>query len=223
LVSTCTTIVTVEDDNAPVANCVASLNVQLDANGNATISASDIDNGSTSVSGIASLSIDITGLDCSTIGENTVTLTVTGNNGLMSTCTTTVTVEDSIDPQFDAGTLPDDQTREADLNGRYSLEDFLVGVEASDNCTINANLILSQDPVMGTVLTEGLYDITLSADDQGNVAQYTFVLQVIKNTLGVNKQVLESSSIVLYPNSAKGYIILSNLLIYSSMKSNRTL
>jgi hypothetical protein len=77
LVSTCTTIVTVEDDNPPVANCVASLNVQLDANGNATISASDIDNGSTSVSGIASLSIDITGLDCSTIGENMVTLTVT--------------------------------------------------------------------------------------------------------------------------------------------------
>ena len=44
--STCTTTVTVEDNVAPVANCVAPFTVQLDANGQASITADDVDDGS---------------------------------------------------------------------------------------------------------------------------------------------------------------------------------
>src|ERR687888_59602 len=89
--STCTATVTVVDTVAPTAVC-KDITVQLDASGHATITAVQIDNGSTDASGIASLSLSQTNFDCTTIGTNTVTLTVTDNNGNSSTCTATVTV-----------------------------------------------------------------------------------------------------------------------------------
>ncbi|TXD71193.1 HYR domain-containing protein, partial [Aequorivita antarctica] len=58
--STCTTVVTVEDNVAPVANCAAPFTIQLDANGEASITVADIENGSTDACGIASTSIDVT-------------------------------------------------------------------------------------------------------------------------------------------------------------------
>src|SRR5690606_10485321 len=96
--STCTTIVTVEDNVPPVANCAAPFTIQLDVNGMASITVADIENGSTDACGIAITTIDITDFDCSDVGPNTVTLTVTDLNGNVSTCTTIVTVEDSIPP-----------------------------------------------------------------------------------------------------------------------------
>jgi hypothetical protein len=74
----------------PVANC-KPVTVTL-INGVATISVSDVNNGSTAAAGIASISLSKKNFNCSNIGSNPVTLTVTDNNGLSSTCTTTVTV-----------------------------------------------------------------------------------------------------------------------------------
>src|SRR5204863_35196 len=92
--STCTATVTVADSVAPVALC-QGLTVQLDATGHATITAEQINNGSSDACGIASLSLDKTTFDCSNVGANTVTLTVTDNTGNSATCTATVTVIDS--------------------------------------------------------------------------------------------------------------------------------
>ncbi|MBA3986445.1 MAG: LamG domain-containing protein, partial [Flavobacteriales bacterium] len=94
----CTTIVTVEDTIDPVALCVAPITIQLDANGLANITPGMIDNGSTDNCNIASLILDITQFTCADIGDNTVTLTVTDTNGNTATCTTIVTVEDTLDP-----------------------------------------------------------------------------------------------------------------------------
>ncbi|MGG5487540.1 hypothetical protein ACQ0RB_11060, partial [Gaetbulibacter sp. PBL-D1] len=92
-VSTCSATVTVQDNTAPTAVC-QNATVVLDASGNGSITTSDIDNGSNDACGIASLSLDQTSFDCTNIGANTVTLTVTDNNGNVSTCSATVTVED---------------------------------------------------------------------------------------------------------------------------------
>ena len=59
--------------------------------------ASDVDNGSNDACNV-SLSADPTAFTCSEVGGNTVTLTVTDDNGNGSSCTSTVTVEDNIDP-----------------------------------------------------------------------------------------------------------------------------
>ena len=94
---TCSTTITVEDIEAPTAVC-QNITIALDASGNATITASQIDGGSTDACGIASTSIDVTSFDCSNVGTNDVILTVTDNNGNTSTCTAVVTVEDVTAP-----------------------------------------------------------------------------------------------------------------------------
>src|SRR5204863_603082 len=95
--STCTGTVTVVDSVPPTAVC-QNITVQLDASGHATITALQLANGHTDASGIASLSLSQTNFDFTTIGTNTVTLTVTDNNGNISTCTGTVTVVDTVAP-----------------------------------------------------------------------------------------------------------------------------
>src|SRR3989475_6359898 len=94
---TCTATVTVQDQVGPVAVC-QDITVQLDATGHVTISPAQIDNGSTDACGIASLSLSKTNFDCSNVGPNLVTLTVTDNNGNTQTCTATVTVQDQVRP-----------------------------------------------------------------------------------------------------------------------------
>ncbi|WP_418511511.1 HYR domain-containing protein [Corallibacter sp.] len=93
--TTCNFNVTVEDQEAPTMIC-QPLTITLDATGNASITATDIDNGSSDTCGISSLSIDQTNFDCSNIGNNTVTLTAIDNNGNAATCSTTVTILDYV-------------------------------------------------------------------------------------------------------------------------------
>ena len=97
-VSTCSSTVTVVDDTAPEALC-QDLTIQLDLLGNASITASQIDNGSNDACGIQSVSVSPSTFDCSNVGDNTVTLTVTDVNGNVSTCSSTVTVVDDITPE----------------------------------------------------------------------------------------------------------------------------
>jgi hypothetical protein len=90
--STCTTVVTVEDNVNPVAIC-QDVTVQLDATGNGSTTANAVDNGSNDACGIASACAQPNRIrNCSEVGANTETLTVTDVNGNVSTCTTVVTV-----------------------------------------------------------------------------------------------------------------------------------
>ena len=76
----------------PVAEC-QDFAVNLDlTNFQASILASDIDNGSTADCGLQSITVNPSLFDCSDVGENTVTLTVTDVNGNTDDCTATVTV-----------------------------------------------------------------------------------------------------------------------------------
>ncbi|MGY5356128.1 GEVED domain-containing protein [Wenyingzhuangia sp. IMCC45467] len=91
----------------PVANCVGNLEINLDISGEATITADDIDDGSTNgynSENNFTLSIDKTTFDCNDVGANTVTLTVTNTFGLTSTCTATVNVSNYTGP-FTVDTL----------------------------------------------------------------------------------------------------------------------
>jgi hypothetical protein len=61
-------------------NC-QNITVQLDATGNATIVAGDVNNGSSDACGIASMTISTSSFTCTNIGANNVTLTITDVNG----------------------------------------------------------------------------------------------------------------------------------------------
>ncbi|NJB82368.1 GEVED domain-containing protein [Wenyingzhuangia aestuarii] len=79
----------------PTASCVGNLNISLDISGNASITASQINNGSTDDYNSAnelSYSLNKTSFNCNDIGSNTVILTVTDTDGLVDTCSTTVNV-----------------------------------------------------------------------------------------------------------------------------------
>ncbi|WP_460220495.1 M14 family zinc carboxypeptidase [Psychroserpens sp. MEBiC05023] len=75
----------------PTAIC-QNITIQLDATGNATITAADINNGSTDDCGIASISASQTAFTCADEGTNNVVLTVTNINSNTDTCTAVVTV-----------------------------------------------------------------------------------------------------------------------------------
>lgn len=131
----CAATVTVEDNVAPTALC-QNLTVQLDADGNGSITAQDIDSGSSDACGMQSLSLSQTDFDCSEVGANNVTLTVTDNNGNPSTCAATVTVEDNITPT--AVCL--NTTVEIQSDGMYDLQqsDVYDPANSNDNCSLSS-------------------------------------------------------------------------------------
>ncbi|WP_421947777.1 HYR domain-containing protein [Phaeodactylibacter xiamenensis] len=135
IVNTCTATATVEDNVAPTALC-QNLTVQLDADGNGSITAQDVDSGSCDACGIQSLSLSQTDFDCSEVGANNVTLTVTDNNGNPSTCAATVTVEDNITPT--AVCL--NTTVEIQSDGMYDLQqsDVYDPANSNDNCSLSS-------------------------------------------------------------------------------------
>ena len=70
----------------------------MNATGTASITAAQINNGSTDNCGIATMTVSPSTFTCANIGQNTVTLTVTDTNGNISTGIATVTVTDAILP-----------------------------------------------------------------------------------------------------------------------------
>jgi hypothetical protein len=288
-VSTCIAVVTVEDVTPPVAVCM-DITVELDENGTVTITGLDINGGSTDACGIASYDLDIDTFDCDDVGENTVVLTVTDVNGNTSTCTATVTVEDNTAPELvcmditleldengqasiipddvidtlsdacgiettavdifefncdDIGTpitvtvfamdvngnlstcmaevtvvdlmapelvCPEDQTHDPGPGNLYwEVPDYFANGEASatDNCT-DPVTITGQDPAPGTLLPDGVYTVTIWAEDEyNNYAECTFEL-TIESLLGNGDDKPSLGSLILYPNPATDVVILSN-------------
>jgi hypothetical protein len=88
--SSCSATVHVQDLTAPVAVC-QSLVLNL-TNGSATISANQVNGGSTDNCSIANMSVTPSTFGCANVGNNTVVLTVTDGSGNTATCTAVVTV-----------------------------------------------------------------------------------------------------------------------------------
>jgi gliding motility-associated-like protein len=142
--------VTVEDNIGPVV-LTQNITIQLDAEGNASITPEMIDNGSSDACGILEMSLNITTFDCSDIGENTVVLTVTDNNGNESSAEATVTVEDKIAPVV----VTRDISIKVDESGMAVITAEDVVESATDNCGIDS-ITLSRD----------LFDCTAGVDSE---------------------------------------------------------
>ena len=94
--------ITVVDNIDPTA-AAQNITVQLDATGNASITAAQVDNGSNDpCSGIASMTVSPDSFDCEDLGDNMVTLTVFDGSGNSATAAATVTVVDEIAPDVTA-------------------------------------------------------------------------------------------------------------------------
>ncbi len=172
--STCTAIVTVEDNVSPVAVC-QDITIQLDASGNASITGAQIDNGSTDACGIATLDVNPSVFDCSNVGPNTVTLTVTDVNGNSSTCTATVTVEDVTPPVA----LCQDITVQLDSTGSVTITGAQIDNGSSDACGIDT---LESNPHTLDCSNTGANTVTLTVTDvNGNSSTCTATVTVEDN------------------------------------------
>ncbi|WP_449353858.1 Ig-like domain-containing protein [Algoriphagus lacus] len=169
--ATGTATVTVEDKTAPVV-ITRNLTIQLDAAGTASITAAQINNGSTDACGIASLALSKSTFDCSNIGSNTVTLTVTDVNGNSATGTATVTVEDKTAPVVTTRNL----TIQLDATGTASITAAQINNGSTDACGI-ASLTLSKSTFDCSNI--GANTVTLTVTDvNGNSATGTATVTV---------------------------------------------
>ncbi len=171
-VSTCTFDVVVSDTTSP--NSIAQdIDLYLDAAGNASINAGDIDNGSNDACGIASISIDNSSFDCYSVGANNVVLTVVDNNGNSSSATAVVTVIDSIPPTVNTQNV----TVYLDSTGNGSIKLFDVDLGSSDNCGISLPHIEQSYFNCSDI---GVNTVNLIVSDiNGNVTTAPFMVTVV--------------------------------------------
>ena len=127
-VSSKTAIVTVQDLNGPVV-LTKNITVQLDATGKVSITADQINNGSSDACGVTSIALDITTFTCDNAGTNTVTLTVIDKNENVATKTATVTVVNPFGDN-DHDSIKDNCDDDDDNDGVLDI---------NDNCPLIAN------------------------------------------------------------------------------------
>ena len=158
------------DIEPPVALAM-DFTVELGADGTATISPSDVDNGSTDNCDIAALALDITNFDCSHVGENAVVLTVTDLGGNEATATSTVTVVDNMAPVVDCP---------GNVSLPFCDPVFSFDVTATDNCSGNLTIEQTNGLPSGSTFPVGettaqSFEVT---DVGGNIAVCNFEITV---------------------------------------------
>ena len=170
--STANATVTVEDTVSPVA-VAQDITVYLDASGNASIVAADIDNGSSDACGIASLGLDVSSFTCAEVGGNAVVLTVTDVNGNSSTANATVTVEDTVSP----AAVAQDITAYLDASGNASIVAADIDNGSSDACGIAS---LTIDVSSFTCAEVGANAVVMTVTDvHGNMSTANATVTVV--------------------------------------------
>lgn len=174
---------------------VVSGSLQLPQSGPFVIlSANLVNNGSGDNCSIASISVSPQGFDCSDIGPNTVTLTVTDVNGNSSTCTSIVNVVDGIAPTI---TCPANISTTIS-SGTCTRSVSTPNPVTSDNCgVVNLSWVLSGATTgsspnsginnLGTqVFNAGITTVTYTALDAfGNSSTCSFTVTVADNVAPV--------------------------------------
>ncbi len=170
----------VEIASTPVAICM-DITVELDGSGNASIVASDIDDGSSDPCGPVTLSASHTTFDCGHIGDNTVMLTVTNGNNGMATCTANVEVQDKIDPTINCPTGTLRRNTDPGACTHTVVGSDLDPSPIDDNCTVASitNDFNNMSSLGGEILPKGKTTVTWTVTDQsGNSTTCTYMIRV---------------------------------------------
>ncbi|CAM3523549.1 Subtilisin [Aequorivita lipolytica] len=183
--------------------------IELGPDGTTTIDPYSLLSNIEEACGISTIAVDVPTVDCSDIGATImITVFVSDASGNIASCTAEVNVVDKLAPVI---TCPADQTVDPGAgNLFYILPDYFATGEATaeDNCT-DPVTITSQDPAVGTPLSDGTYTINLTATDEyGNTSTCSFELTV-DTVAGLNENSLDAG-LALYPNPASTVVNLVN-------------
>jgi hypothetical protein len=160
-------------DMTPPTIKTKDLTVYLDAQGKATISVSQLDNGTTDNCSLQSIAIDKSTFMCGQVGANTVIFTAADASGNTSTSNATVTVIDNIKP-----VIACPATIEVTLNALECSRkiDFAAAI-ATDNCS--AVVTQMSGLASGSLFEAGNYKVTYRATDpSGNTADCVVDIKV---------------------------------------------
>ena len=167
---------TITVNNCTVQALAQNVTVMLDANGTASVTAAQVDNGSTASCGVASVQVSPSAFTCASVGANPVTLTVTDANGNVSTASATVTVVDNLLPSIVA---PAAVAVGSDATTCAATGVALGTPATADNCTVAS--VTNDAPA---AFPQGTTTVTWTATDAaGNVATATQTVTVTDNTL----------------------------------------
>jgi hypothetical protein len=164
-----------------VAVC-KDITVSLDPEGNAVIQAADVDGGS----GVVSRMIDKSSFSCSDIWANTVTLTVTDSVGTRLTCTSVVTIVDTLPPTI---SCPREQGRNTNPKIQWyaTIASEFNPTATNDNCpntTISYGLLwatvwIGTNTLAGIIFNNGITNVTWTvSDSSNNITPCTFTVTV---------------------------------------------
>ncbi len=169
--NTTTQIIVVNDTELPVVK-TQNIVIQLAANGQASITTAQINNGSTDNCAIATIVLDKVNFNCSNVGENTVVLTVTDIHGNSASANSIVTVQDNIAPTVI--TRPVTVTL---VNGTVTITAAQVNNGSFDNCGI-ASMTVS--PANFNCNNIGSNTVILTVTDvNGNTNSRTAIVSVV--------------------------------------------
>lgn len=158
--ATSTFVVNQNDSELPIVN-TKDVVLQLDETGNASLTAEDLNNGSTDNCGIASIAVSKTEFSSENTGDNNITLTITDASGNVSTGDAVVKVIDLIAPSITAPASVSITVKE----GEVPVVELGTPV-TSDNCGIKE--VTNDAP---QAFAEGLTVVTWSVtDNSDNVA-----------------------------------------------------
>jgi hypothetical protein len=199
----CISYVNIVDSNPPVASC-NNTTVYLSNTSPAFIYPTQIDNGSSDVCGIAYMQIngqDSIFLSCADIGVQPLTLTVVDFSGNTSTCTSIVTILDTIDPIANCINT----TAYLSNTGLVVVSPSDINNGSFDNCSILSYLINGQPSYTFNCNDLGLNPVTLMVvDASGNTDSCSSIVNVIDSSafcaLSATTISQMESMIHVYPN-----------------------
>ncbi|MBL7780569.1 MAG: HYR domain-containing protein [Saprospiraceae bacterium] len=159
--ATCAFTVTVEDTEPPQAVC-QDVTVYLSNAGTATVMADAINGGSTDNCAVETTALTGGMFNCTNVGDNNLTLTITDEAGNSASCVATVTVADTVSPAF---TCPTPVTVSSCSN---VLPDVVSGItDETDNCGVAS---VTQNPAAGVAFGATTVITVTVTDVHGNTA-----------------------------------------------------
>lgn len=165
----CFAKVTVSDVTGPVVEC-QNTEINLDFDGEGSIEFEDVFISSFDNCAVESTVLSQNTFDCEHLGETAIQIISTDIHGNEGICTAIVTVNDNISP---AVFCDNSISVEIDANCSYVVEDFMFDLEVLDNCSIEGEFTIQQNPAVGTILEgAGFNDLIFIVEDaSGNESQ----------------------------------------------------